>query len=198
MGAVASIALAGAAHAGGWYISAETGANLMDDVDAVGTLGGVPGSGTFTTDSGWALFGTVGHEFAKGWSLEGELGYRENSTDSGGYIDITEQSLMVNVIYDISVSPSLDLELGLGGGYDQTTFEVGGAEGDDSGFAWQGIVGANWALGSSTDLTFRYRYFNAAGPSLSAGAGVATIDFDDLTKHSLTVGLRFKMGDDAE
>jgi len=95
----------------------------------------------------------------------------------------------------MSISPNMGLSLGLGAGYDQTTFDFGGlAEADDSDFAWQGIVGMNWALGESTDMTITYRYFNVGGPSLTAGAGIATIDFDDITKHTVTVGLRFKMG----
>jgi opacity protein-like surface antigen len=193
LGAVASIAFAGTAHAAGWYIGVEAGISSTEDMDAVGTIGGLPTSGSLPVDSGWALLGTVGHELGPHWRLEGEVGYRSNETDTGGYIEISELSLMVNVLYDIPVSPSMDFSLGLGAGYDQTTFEFGGAEVDDSDFAWQGILGFDWALGPQTDLTLRYRYFNAGGASLSAGAGIASVDFDDVTKHTLTAGIRFKM-----
>lgn len=199
MGAVASIALVGTAQAHSWYVGLETGANIVEDVDAVGTISGPPVvTGVFTMDSGWSLIGTVGHEFSKDWRVEGELGYRENATDSGGTIEVTQLSLMVNVLYDISISPSADFSLGFGAGYDQTTFSIGNAEADDSDFAWQGIIGANWAVGSSTDLTITYRYTNVSGPSLSAGAGIASIEFDDVTQHTISVGLRFKMDDDGE
>ena len=194
MGAVASIALATTASAHDWYIGIEGGGNWMDDVDAVGTLGGVPGSGTFAGDSGWALIGTVGHEFGGNWRIEGEVGYRKNSTDTSGYIDISELSVMVNALYDIHCSPSMSLTLGAGVGYDQTTFEVGGVEADDSDIAWQGILGWNYAIGKETDLSITYRYFNHGGSSFSAGAGIASIDFDDVTDHSVTIGLRFHMG----
>lgn len=195
LGAVASLAFAGSASAHDWYIGIEGGVNSVEDADAVGTILGFATSGTLPIDSGWALIGTVGHELSPDWRIEGEIGYRSNETDTGATIEITELSLMVNALYDISLSPNLDLTLGGGIGYDETTFDIGGAaEASDSGFAWQGIVGMSWAMGSDTDLTFTYRYFNVEGPSLSAGAGVASVDFDDLTKHSLTVGLRFKMG----
>lgn len=199
LGAVASLALAGSASAHNWYIGIEGGVSSVEDADAVGTILGFATSGTLPIDSGWALIGTVGHELSPNWRIEGELGYRSNETDTGGTIEITELSLMVNALYDIELSPNLDLTLGGGIGYDETTFDIGGAgEASDSGFAWQGIAGMSWAVGKQTDLTFTYRYFNVEGPSLSAGAGIASVDFDDFTKHSLTVGLRFKMGGDAE
>jgi opacity protein-like surface antigen len=140
------------------------------------------------------LIGTVGHELSPNWRIEGEIGYRSNETDTGGTIEITELSFMVNALFDIELSPSMDLSLGGGIGYDETTFDIGGvAEASDSGFAWQGIVGMSWAVSPNTDLTFTYRYMNVSGPELSAGAGIATVEFDDLTKHSLTVGVRFNM-----
>jgi OOP family OmpA-OmpF porin len=199
LGAVASIALAGSANAHNWYLGIEGGLSSVEDADAVGTILGFTTSGTLPIDNGWALIGTVGAELAPNWRIEGEIGYRSNETDTGATIEITELSLMVNALFDIELSPNMDLTLGGGIGYDETTFDIGGAaEASDSGFAWQGIAGMSWAVGSQTDLTFTYRYFNTEGPSLSAGAGIASVDFDDFTKHSLTVGLRFKMSPDKE
>lgn len=199
LGAVASIALAGTAEAHGWYIGVETGGNWVEDVDAVGTVLGAPITGSSSLDSGWALIGTVGHSLGGNWRIEGELGYRSNETDTGGYVEVTELSFMLNVLHDIALSPSLDLSLGAGIGYDETTFDFGGlAEESDGDFAYQGIVGLNWAVGSMTDLTFTYRYFTVGGPEISLGAGVATAAFDDITKHTLSVGLRFRMGGGGE
>jgi opacity protein-like surface antigen len=200
LGAVASIALAGTAQAhGGWYVGIEGGISSVEDADAVGTILGFATTGTLPIDSGWALMGTVGHELSPNWRIEGELGYRSNETDTGGTIEVTELSLMVNALFDIELGSAMDLSLGAGIGYDETTFDVGGvAEASDRGFAWQGIAGLSWAISPHTDLTCTYRYMNVAGPELSAGAGIATVDFDDLTKHSLTVGLRFNMGGGGE
>jgi OmpA-OmpF porin, OOP family len=194
LGAVASLAFAGSASAHGWYLGIEGGVSSVEDADAVGTILGFATSGTLPIDNGWALIGTVGHELSPNWRIEGEIGYRSNETDTGGTIEITELSFMVNALFDIELSPSMDLTLGGGIGYDETTFDIGGAaEASDSGFAWQGIVGMGWAISPNTDLTLTYRYMNVTGPELSAGAGIATVEFDDLTKHSLTVGVRFNM-----
>ena len=207
LGAVASIALAGSANAShfhGWYVGLEAGANWIDDVDAV-VVGdpAPPGppltttTGTIDVDTGWAVLATTGYAF-NSWRLEGELGYRSNETTSGT-VDVTEWSLMLNALYDIQLSPSLDLTLGAGIGYDHATLDLGGVlDASDGNFAYQGIAGLSWAVGSRTDLTLTYRYFNVQEPQFDFDIppplpGTLSFVLDDVTKHTVTIGLRYDL-----
>lgn len=204
LGAVASIALAGTANAGhfhGWYVGLEGGANWIDDIDAVVIVDPAPpgpplttGSTTFDVDAGWAVLATLGYSFDR-WRLEAELGYRDNET-SAGTAEITEWSLMLNALYDIRLSPSLDLTLGVGAGYDRATVDLGGVLDDtDGNFAYQGIAGLSWAVGSRTDLTLTYRYLNVQEPEFEFSPPGVDLTFvlDDVTKHTLTIGLRYDL-----
>lgn len=208
MGAVASIALAGAADAGhfkGWYVGIEGGASWIDDADAVvafstsefGFTTTTPG--TFDFDSGWAVFATAGYAFADHWRIEAELGYRGNDTTAGA-ADVGEWSIMLNALYDIPVAPALNVTLGVGAGYDYATLDLGGADDSDGNFAYQGIAGLSYALGKRTDLTLTYRYLVVDEPSFAVAAPGGTLIFevDDVTKHSVTVGLRFDLAPDEE
>jgi OOP family OmpA-OmpF porin len=69
-------------------------------------------------------------------------------------------------------------------------------------FAYQGIVGLSYALGSRTDLSLTYRYLRASGPDYTGLHTVPTSHFDresydDLVKHTLTIGLRYDLWPDA-
>jgi OmpA-OmpF porin, OOP family len=201
LGAVALAALTSPAYAGqNWYVGIESGANWISDVDAVGVFD-PPGitittlTGTIETDSGWAILATTGFSIGERWRLEGELGYRENMTTSD-YIEVAEWSLMLNVLHDIPLSPNLDLTLGAGIGYDFATLDFFGILDDtDSNFAYQGIAGLSFGLSSTADLTLTYRYLGVQGPSFSVSAGgySASADLDDVSKHALTVGIRFNL-----
>lgn len=198
LGAAASLALAGAANAkGGWYVGIEGGPSWLSDTNALITvitpLSTTAAAGTIDADAGWALVGTVGHVFFDSLRVEGEVGYRDNKT-TADYFDVSEVSLMVNVLYDIPVAP-LALTIGAGAGYDEVTLELGGVLDDTEGnFAYQGIVGASWTVAENWDLTLTYRCLTVGGPTFTAAGGgnMITVELDDLTKHTLTVGARFR------
>jgi len=199
LGATASIVLAGtanAAHFKGWYVGLEGGANWIDDADATAAFS--TGEGTTTTagsisfDTGWAAIATVGYSYGEHWRAEIEGGYRSNDITSGAGSDVTEWSLMVNALYDFHLSPTLDLTLGAGAGYDWATLDLGGVVDDtDGNFAYQGIAGLSYAMTDRMDLTLTYRYLNVQGPAFDL-VGLK-FDVDDVTKHSVTVGLRFDL-----
>ena len=208
LGAVASIAFASsanAAHFKGWYVGLEAGANWIDDVDAVGTVDTgsftFSGTGAVPLESGWAALATVGFAFDDHWRLELEGGYRSNETDFYNIIEVTEWSVMANALYDINLSPNLDLTLGAGVGYDLATLDIGGVIDDDDGnLAYQGIAGLSYVINKRLDLTLTYRYLNVQEPSFTfvGGGGSGTLAFDDVTKHTVTIGLRYDLTADEE
>ena len=154
LSATAALALCGTAQAGhhnGWYIGIEGGANWIDDTDAVVTADPAGptlptiATATFEADTGWAVLGTVGYAFANNWRLEAELGYRDNETSAGTDSD-SEWSLMVNALYDINLTPKLDLSLGAGVGYDVAKLDLGGVVDDTEALAGLDDIGGGFAL----------------------------------------------------
>lgn len=193
LGVVASVAMAGSASAGGWYIAVEAGINGVDDADVSGTFLGAPTSGTISTDTGWAVAATVGNAFASGWRVEGELGFRNNDT-TADLAQIEHWSFMVNVLYDFELSKDFDVSIGGGLGVDQSKFNINSLTSDtDTNAAIQAILGLSYALGSNTDLTLTYKYQGVIDPSFQF-AQAATFEVDGIHDRSVTVGLRWHLG----
>ena len=192
LGAVTSVAMAGAANAGGWYVAGEAGANGIAQADVHGTFLGAPTTGTVSNDVGWVIMAAVGNSFAPRWRVEGELGFRHNDTSSN-IAQIEELSLMVNVARDFELSSEFSLSLGVGVGIDDTKFNAGALSSDnDVNFAFQGLVGLNYAVSPNADITLTWRYFDVVDPSFQFG-GAATLNFDDMANRSLTLGVRLRL-----
>ena len=215
LGAVASLVFVSAASAyerNGWYIGLEGGGNWVDDTKVVRTFDPNPPGAPFALatfnipyDSGWAALGTVGYGFNGPFRVELEGGYRDNDTSSVVVGSLTEWSAMVNALYDISLTDKLALSLGVGAGGDHFTFKVPISNFDEGDwqFAYQGIAGLSYELTDRLDLFANYRYFRVSSPDLSGpgnvGVPVGTISlaYDDVVKHTATIGLRYHFGQPA-
>ncbi len=213
LGAVATIAFGSAANAqdrNGWYIGLEGGGVWLADIDSVSVFDpDAPGLNVTTPDTvpfdtGWAAIGTVGHRFAGNWRWEVEVGYRDNDDDTG-LVQVTEWSAMLNVLYDIPLGRSFALSLGAGAGADNMELEIPVAAFQDRNwnFAYQGIAGLTMAVSDRIDLFANYRYLRVHEPDFESrvvvpGAGFTTITFDDVQKHTATIGLRYNFGVKAE
>lgn len=191
----------------GWYVGLEGGISVVDDVGAFRShTVGLPSTATsnvaVTFDSGWALLATVGHSWDSGLRLEGELGYRSNKhaiPTSSRTGDFDEFSLMANIAWDCRLSPKFTLTLGAGAGYDNVMFSDGHVDDSDWRLAYQGIAGLRYALAKRTDFALTYRYLRVDGPSFS-GTHSTHIDlytFDDVSKHTLTLGFIFALAGEA-
>jgi outer membrane protein OmpA-like peptidoglycan-associated protein len=204
LGAVASVALSGVAGAAnpGWYLSLEGGANWIDDWSPMLDKGQIA---DVQFDTGWAVLGSVGYAFTQNWRTEVEFGYRKNDISTvqadASWIDgsLWEASVMANVLYDIRLADKLGLSVGAGAGADfaNLTDRRSSVEysDDDWNFAYQGIVGLNYAIGSRTTAFVDYRYFRVANPSFDmTEQGGYLIEGDDFVKHTVTAGLRYALG----
>lgn len=210
LGTALTLASAGAAEAGhfnGWYIGLEGGANWTSDNDALwGTIAPPPTAPVnLDFDTGWTALGTVGYGFAEHWRIEGELGYRHNDADvtgavnrSGGELGTT--SLMANVLYDWNISDRMTLSAGVGAGAVHQQFDDGLIDQDeDYNFAYQGIIGASYALSPRTDLMLNYRYMRSDNADFRDASGPGNFyATDDFENHAVTVGLRFDLNADVQ
>jgi len=221
LGTAAALSVVAASHSEarnnqGWYVGIEGGANWVDDNDGfVGFNSGIPIlPDTISFDTGWAVLATVGYAFDQNWRIELEGGYRKNDVDvfsilstpttpAGG--DLSQISIMANVLFDVPLTDRLDFTVGVGAGAAYTkfdpTFAFGpGAPGDDDDwtFAYQGIAGLSYAITDRLDLTLQYRYQHVNDPSFTVPRG-ATADnyaFDDIENHTVSIGLRYDLFDE--
>lgn len=215
-------ATAGGADAGhfkGWYISAEAGANWVQDWDFTSATGPAHSHKDVAEfETGWAAMASLGYAFQSNWRLELEAGYRTNDIDlivarlnGGGPVNyntfddasLQEFTLMANVLYDIQLSKGVSLSLGAGVGADKVNLEfdafVPAADVDEWALAYQGIAGLNIAVGSRTDLFVNYRYLNVDAVDIPVGPinNHAITGSDDFQKHTVTLGLRYDLAPDA-
>ena len=192
----------------GWYVGLAGGGSIIDDIDYAGVRNpdaagpDVALAGTWEVDTGWAGFATAGYKLAS-FRLELEGGYRHNGFDGPADIDLDEWTAMVNALYDVRVSRSLNLSVGAGAGGDFANLKIAntGFDDDQWNFAWQGLAGLSIAVAPNLDLTLDYRYLRVNGPELSSRittpAGLDSYALDDLGKHTASVGLRFALGGEA-
>lgn len=156
--------------------------------------------GDIEWDDGWGTLGSLGYAWGNGLRTELELSYRDNNASSIGNNDlggsVDAMSGMVNVLYDVDVGLPLKPYIGAGAGVSRVQFDnvgpAGGPTIDDgkTSWAWQGIAGASYSLGQSTDLTLDYRYFSA--PDVELGT---TPDYEtEYNTHNIVLGMRFTFG----
>jgi OmpA-OmpF porin, OOP family len=224
LGGVSALAFAGTAQAAqfkGWYVGIEGGANWVSDVDVLYTRTFNDAFATSDTadaafGDGWTMLATVGYAFSNQLRVEVEGGFRSNDVAATFFVssvfvtmdgDLDEFSLMANVLYDVPLGERATLSLGGGAGADQTKLDV---LFDDARirerewhFAAQGIAGLSYTLTPGIEATLTYRYLHVGGPTFAQQGFFSiipftdTFAFDDLSKHSLTFGLRFDLWSDA-
>jgi outer membrane protein OmpA-like peptidoglycan-associated protein len=109
---------------------------------------------------------------------------------------------MANVLYDVPLGERIVLSLGAGAGGDNVGIDdlpllsLGTISGDEWRFAAQGIAQVSYALSPRWQAMLSYRYLHVSGPGFgpfTVASIQETIEFDDLSKHSLSAGLRFDL-----
>ena len=215
--------LGGAADAGelrGSYFALEGGASWVGGErffqDIFFTTGATSHTEFLSSfDTGWSVFGSAGYAFDSGVRAELEGGYRRNDIDqllttNGSPLapdgDLSEFTLMANVLYDFHLGKGLTASIGAGAGADLARLESGtlAFEEDDWALAYQGLFGLNYAIGEGTHLFLNYRYMRVDAPEYNvnlAGSPAASqrVAFQgDLEKQTVTMGLRFALSGEAE
>ena len=141
-------------------------------------------SGELSFDGGWAIGVALGVSM-ESYRLEGEFEYRSSDAEASGASGdetLKTLSLMANGYYDFQTDSAFTPYIGAGIGF--AKHDIG--DEDDTVFAYQGTIGAAYAIGPTTDLDFAYRYFATADPDF----GGIELEYDS---HNFSVGLRFKL-----
>lgn len=192
MATVFAVAPLASAHAE-WYVGANAGLNFLQDSDA-------QKSGTnFDTeyDLGPVALGKAGYSFGA-FSVEGELGFRNNGVDSLGNKsadgDASAYSLMTNVVYDFNPSGSFHpfVGAGIGAAYLDADAKTATSkyDGNEWAFAYQGFAGASYDLNSNWSVSGQYRYFATTDYEVSSPTAGS---FDnEYAAHNVLLGLTYR------
>lgn len=187
-----------------WYVGLEGGMNITQDADVVvlplGTLA------TADFDTGWSAFIDMGYRWENNWRVEFEAGYRQNDVDcvavgagpcaGSNWGDISQTTLMANVIHDIPLSDDTTLSIGLGLGADYVQADSPFTQDDDWVFAGQALLELSHQITDRLELVLTYRFLTTDDPEFRL-TGLQRASFDN-ENHTITVGLRFDLEPDAE
>ncbi|WP_247872447.1 OmpA family protein [Azospirillum sp. TSO35-2] len=200
--AVPSLALPTAAFAGteGFYVGAGAGVNWTQDAD----LSSYPAPGFGLTEE-FKMGGigdvSAGYATAMGLRAELEFAWRwRNSVDRtssstptlnglGG--KTSSMAFMGNLLYDINVGLPITPYIGLGAGVAGVKKSLNGASDRDWVFAYQGIIGASYAVTDNVALTLDYRYFATVDPEFELGPVTSKSEYHN---HTILAGLRYTFG----
>ena len=182
----------------GWYIGLEAGWVHVNDT-ALKTWG----DQEIQFENRWGVLGTAGYAFNGNWRLEFEPGYRTNDLHSilvarSGLTfpndgKLTEWSGMFNAIYDQPIAERWTIDFGVGAGVDGLHFDDPVNSDTDAVFAAQGILGVTYRVSPHWDVMLNYRYLWADQPSFTDNSG--NTDNMDITKHTVTFGVRYGFDD---
>ncbi len=186
------------------YGSINAGVTSVEDT----SFNAAPGLNVNTDyDNGYVVTGEVGYNVGKFFFIDNvklgvELGYGENEVDghsaaganlSGSDGDLQVGTLMANMYHEYNTGTRFVPYYGLGVGLariDADNFRTSGGtalDDDETAFAYQGNVGVNYMLTSSSDIGARYRYTATEGAEMrGAGLGASSEDFD-YENHAFTV-----------
>ena len=187
--AVAAVLLAPAAFAqssapavatttNGLYAFGDVGMSWLRDADTGGT--------TYQSDTGLAIAFGAGWGFGNGFRAEAEFSHRGNDV-SNAHGDISADSMMANVYYDIGTGTRFTPYVGVGTGFSRVDFNDVGNRINDSDLVWayQAIGGLTYQIADQWKLDANYRYFGTETPDVG---GVQSHYRD----HALLIGARYE------
>lgn len=185
--ALPAAAMAQQADSRGFYVGAGGAFNYLDDPDVKG--GAVDGK--IDAGSGWGATVTAGYAFG-GPRVELEAGYRSNNgkdCPEGCSGDVDTASAMVNVLYDFDTGTRFTPYVGAGIGAARTKVEDIGKK---TVFAYQGIVGASYAVTNELSAFADYRYFATEDvKGTSPGGSDVKVENEN---HTGMIGVRYMFG----
>ena len=205
--ALASTALASPALArdDSWYVEADAGAMIVEDIK---NFTGRNNVGSMDLKTGYDFGGIVGYDFG-GFRLEAEASYRRS--EEAGYTATTviyndaqvgggaeALSFMLNGLLDFGPDDGLQGFVGGGVGVGRvknallTPNPAINVVDSDTGIAYQAVAGVRTPISDNVDLGLKYRFYNQSGNDLvnNAGRNIRT----RFRSHSLMLTLSYNFG----
>lgn len=199
--------IAGAAQATeGWYGRLDVGRSVDGNLDGSVSDGITTADFSPDMDDAWMGGLGLGYAFQNGFRFEGELSHRDNDwgpvgvadpVDLGIAGDASALALMGNLFYDFNRGGRLQPYIGAGVGAARVKVAIDGAqEAEDTGVAYQAMVGLGYAMTERLSLDLGYRYFMAPDIDASdtfSSFGVPNADSSvDYEHQAVTLGVRWQ------
>lgn len=187
-----------------WYVGLEAGVNIKPDADVL-VLPLTPTAIEADFQTGWSAFVDLGYRWESHWRVELEAGYRENEIAcvsvgpgpcSTSYsADVSQVTLMANVIHDLPLSGDTTFSIGLGLGADHVQANSPFTEDQDWVLAGQGILELSRQVNDRLEFVLSYRYLRSDDPELRVTTPQNA--YFDNENHTIAIGLRFDLQPDA-
>lgn len=187
-----------AADADKFYLNPEVGASFIQNVTLRG--GGESATAEFYPGSrediiiGYNVCPEAAVEFETGgiWNRFHKIG---GSTITGGDIDLYQLPLLANVVYHFKWNDRWTSTFGAGAGVTVDTIDFvpdhGSSTDDtDAAFSYQAQAGIKYALNSTMDLGFNYKFLGSLDREWSTPMG--TLKTDNLFTHALLFTFTWK------
>ncbi|TVV76110.1 outer membrane protein, partial [Sphingomonas solaris] len=216
MAALATTALAAPAMArdGAWYVGAEGGGMIVEDLKYdLTNAAGATVNNAYNVDSkyGFDVDGIVGYDFGA-FRLEGEVGYKRAEVDeingrrAGG--NTTALSFMVNGLLDFGSDDGISGYVGGGAGVARVKgainrfrtapqAEVILLDDSDTRFAYQAIAGVRAPITTNIDIGLKYRFFNVDNVKTVAVTPANSRAETRFRSHSLLATIAYNFGEPA-
>ncbi len=190
------------APSSGFYLGGSIGADSMPNISL--KVNGFPVTSSWKT--GYAVTLTGGYKWDFGLRTELEYSYRDEKVKAFNFTSPWlgtqwDNSLMVNLLYEVPTGTVLRPYFGVGGGGSHISwgdnFRNRGPiiyDGTDTKFVWQGMIGVAYAVTPNIDLTVDYRIKTAESFTFRGSfPGTAITDFNARTR-TLSLGARYTFG----
>lgn len=183
-----------------WYVGLHGALPFVGDTGA--TRAGASLGDVEFDNPGWGVGASLGYKFggtnsfADFFRMELEALYRANDVDTVGGVsiadDISVDSYMLNLIYDLETGTQFMPYLGAGIGWSNVELNIPAAAISDSDdvFSYQFLAGVSYEPQSIPNVAFSlgYRYFATSDPEIGSPLGAVEHEYDS---HGAEAGVRF-------
>ncbi|SMH40318.1 Outer membrane protein OmpA [Azospirillum lipoferum] len=202
LGAAFALALPTAAMAQteGFYVGAGAGVNWTRDADVrdypttnFGLKESFDLGGVGSVSAGYASDFGMRAELEFAWRWRNAVDGTESATPALQGLSGKTSSIafMGNALYDVKTGTPFTPYIGLGAGVAQVRQKLNGVSDKDWVFAYQGIVGASYAVTDNLAVTLDYRYFATLDPEFDLGPVTSKGEYRN---HTILAGLRYSFG----
>ncbi|RZJ96239.1 MAG: porin family protein [Novosphingobium sp.] len=212
--ATSALATPALAREGSWYVEADGGAMIVEDLQF--DINNVNNASNLDLATGYDFGGVIGYDFGA-FRLETEASYRRANegedyrvgaaTFTGAQIDggASALSFMLNGLLDFGNDDGIQGFVGGGVGVARVKLQAtspaanlgasAAINDSDSGFAWQALAGVRTPLSDHVDVGLKYRFFNVDNVDVVNNAGLPVST--RFRSHSLLASLTYNFGGEA-
>jgi opacity protein-like surface antigen len=165
-----------------WYVRADAGAALQDELNTTPKVNG---------KTGWTADIAAGRSLSSNFRAEAELLYAQDDQKHSDSGRIKVLAGLANGYYDFDTGTKLKPFVGAGVGIGQVKLDGGAIRDDDTGLAYQLLTGVAYPITDKLSAQVGYRYLGVNDVRIGSGAQGIRGDYHD---QAITFGVTYKFG----